>query len=361
MSFSRPQQFIEEAIGFLDEHHRSVVGILSGISFVYHLAILLSPLPYSPLLFYPAVAISMGLTAAGLLSQQRKKSMQTVYNFVMAIAFFWQCVHMVAGVSNRGEMGIWMVIETLLLSLLMLSFLPPKRAVQMTVALCAVFTLAGMSMQLSNISVILYVWGLVILSTYLTFYGPVVKGERQRRDKLQQELRNDGLTGVLNRRTIEADMHKILKKRNSGLFHFVMMLDLDHFKGFNDEYGHLIGDRVLQSAARAMEGVIGKKGSLGRWGGEEFIAWIKSPSPQEALEVAEALRARVTTLHVEENDLVAAEVHSITISIGMSELRPGEMLEEAIERADGLLYTAKRSGRNRVVSDVVTEAAKAPI
>lgn len=148
----------------------------------------------------------------------------------------------------------------------------------------------------------------------------------------------DHLTGLLNRYAF-FERAKALRGPQVSL----LMLDLDHFKHINDRHGHAKGDEALCLFAKAIQAVLAGRGIVGRMGGEEFALALAVPF-DEALQVAEALRAAVTAAPLP----TSSGPHAVTVSIGVAMLQPGEALAAGLARADHALYEAKRAGRNRV-------------
>lgn len=124
-------------------------------------------------------------------------------------------------------------------------------------------------------------------------------------------------------------------------------MDIDHFKDFNDTYGHLIGDKILRFVANALRQNLRTSDSCGRWGGEEFLALISDTNPDGLRITAEKLRALISQTHLEENGLY---LH-VTISVGAAWAREGDTLESLLQRADKLMYRSKARGRNCVTMD----------
>ena len=128
---------------------------------------------------------------------------------------------------------------------------------------------------------------------------------------------------------------------------------MDHFKKVNDTHGHEIGDEVLRMVARTLGGNLRSVDSFGRWGGEEFIAVITNTSREYLCMVAERSRRLVA-----ESELRAGPHHvRVTVSIGATMAHAGDTIESLVDRADGLLYRAKASGRNRVKFEKSPDAA----
>lgn len=152
----------------------------------------------------------------------------------------------------------------------------------------------------------------------------------------------DGLTGVQNRRGLEREFG-----RGHTRYTHLSICDIDHFKRFNDTYGHQLGDDVLRRFARvisaAFEGVY-----VGRYGGEEFVLMLRADTDAAAAEILNQIRSAVENdRHVA--DPKSGEMLSITASFGLTRIREGDGFEASVKRADDCLYAAKEGGRNRVV------------
>lgn len=167
---------------------------------------------------------------------------------------------------------------------------------------------------------------------------------------LEQELetlsRTDPLTGLLNRRSLEEILDNEFSrfKRHDVTFS-LLLLDVDHFKSINDQYGHSTGDLVLKMLADSFIGYLRKHDMKARYGGEEFCVILPYTDSGNAVVLAEKLRSGIAARVLKVGD---TEV-TVTVSIGVSEIQPtDESVGEIIERADAALYEAKQSGRNRV-------------
>lgn len=155
------------------------------------------------------------------------------------------------------------------------------------------------------------------------------------------QAEKDKLTGLLNRHGIE----RFMKNRNlaNKPFH-VILFDVDHFKKFNDTYGHDKGDEVLTSVASVIGDAIRSKDAVGRWGGEEFICIVDDKNTQVAKTIAERVRTRVEAIHIKDVD------SPLTISAGVGfSPKDASNWEVALKKADDGLYQAKDNGRNQVV------------
>lgn len=187
---------------------------------------------------------------------------------------------------------------------------------------------------------VVYLLGLAF-GTLLTSIGTVLMASEHLRQELERLITHDSLTGALTRRALftagEAELARA-RRRSSPLS--VLMLDLDHFKQINDEHGHLVGDRVLADFVERAHAVLRRPAVLGRYGGEEFVALLPDTDGEQALAVAERLRA---------SPAADASLPCCHVSIGVATARAQDTLEALLNRADAGLYQAKAQGRNQVV------------
>ena len=165
---------------------------------------------------------------------------------------------------------------------------------------------------------------------------------RRTSEEFREMAERDALTGLWNRRRSDAELAAIVDIA-PGLRPpaCVALLDLDHFKEINDRFSHAAGDDVLRRVAEVLNATVGH---AGRHGGEEFVL-ILSAGLSSSAQACEAIRARLSGYGWQ----VVAEGLRVTISIGLTELRPEDDAHTVVRRADDLLYAAKRGGRNRVV------------
>jgi len=165
-------------------------------------------------------------------------------------------------------------------------------------------------------------------------------------EQLQAMARTDSLTGLLNRRAMtEALVRDIEGARRHKRPLSIAMVDLDHFKAFNDRLGHQSGDRLLASAARRWTAELRPMDTLARYGGEEFLVLLPSCELHAATRIADRLRA--------------AMPEGQTCSIGVAQWDGAETTSSLIERADAALYEAKAAGRNLTVA--AGGAGRAPV
>lgn len=185
----------------------------------------------------------------------------------------------------------------------------------------------------------------LILATGIFSTSLARLGERQRR-----EAREDSLTGCLNRRAFAAAFTREAERsRRLGLGLGVLFLDLDRFKAVNDHNGHQAGDVVLARAARRIEGALRETDLLFRWGGEEFVVLMAHIRPAEVAEVAERVRAAVSSAPL--LTVPGPEELTVTVSIGAAgtDTFPADPAD-LVAKADRACYQAKAQGRNRVVT-----------
>lgn len=166
-------------------------------------------------------------------------------------------------------------------------------------------------------------------------------------EKLDALSNTDGLTGIANRRNFDALLaHEWNRERRMGTPLALVMVDVDHFKHFNDQYGHLGGDDCLRALAHVMAQTARRAGDLvARYGGEEFVMLLPGMSEPEAMKTARNILCRVRSLALPHAETSAGFV---TISLGVASLVPSGQLvpEDLIRAADAALYHAKHSGRN---------------
>ncbi|MEE8117973.1 MAG: GGDEF domain-containing protein [Gammaproteobacteria bacterium] len=155
----------------------------------------------------------------------------------------------------------------------------------------------------------------------------------------------DGLTELHNRRWLDEMLPRLLERQNSqNKPTCIAMVDVDHFKQFNDQHGHLVGDAVLQVVARLLEKNVRPGDMVARYGGEEFSMLL----PDTELVTAKAVANRVRESIAGESIQIDDKTLSVTASFGLAQAKPEESMEELVSRADGALYRAKHAGRNRV-------------
>lgn len=160
---------------------------------------------------------------------------------------------------------------------------------------------------------------------------------------LEWTSRTDALTQVSNRLHLDGVLQRVLQSAaKSGAPLSVLILDLDHFKDVNDTFGHQAGDGVLRKTAEILSSTVAQRGSVGRWGGEEFLVVLPGRESEEAFSVAEEIRKNVEDWEFE-------IPRHVTVSIGVAGAMHGDTPGTLVRRADIGLYRAKAGGRNRTV------------
>lgn len=175
--------------------------------------------------------------------------------------------------------------------------------------------------------------------------------------RLRQLASKDPLTGLYNRRGFLEEGGKVFRvvleakkyqgRRKNYLVNnlSLVFLDLDDFKKINDTFGHLVGDAILKSVARLLEGALRSIDLIGRWGGEEMVIMLVGAASQDALRTAENLREKISTHTFKFRN----KKIQLTGSFGVAEMQGGD-LEKLVEKADKAMYGAKKMGKNKVVT-----------
>jgi diguanylate cyclase len=174
---------------------------------------------------------------------------------------------------------------------------------------------------------------------------------QQQLETLRIENLTDSLTSIGNRQYFDESLsHLTSKALESGKPLSLLFCDIDHFKIFNDKFGHQIGDQVLRLVAGVIKNALRDGDIAGRYGGEEFGIILPGTKLDVAKSVAGRIREAVMARDVRERNS-GETLGRITISIGVAQLRPGEASTSFMRRADACLYAAKRAGRNRVIAE----------
>lgn len=176
----------------------------------------------------------------------------------------------------------------------------------------------------------------------------------------RNESLTDPLTTLSNRKFFDEALDKAIAEafsENESLS--LLLTDIDHFKNFNDTYGHLTGDQVLRLVAQCVKQNVKGQDIAARYGGEEFVVILPNTVMRSAVTVAEHIRRAVMSKELMKRS-TGEHLGRVTISIGVAALRRGDNAQSLIGRADSCLYAAKRAGRNRVICDTDPEVNAAP-
>ena len=191
-----------------------------------------------------------------------------------------------------------------------------------------------------------------------------LEASRIRSEKLKHEIEavrieslTDSLTQVGNRQHFDDTLtREIARASQSNAPLTLLMVDIDHFKRINDEFGHQMGDDVLRLVAARLKSSV-RDGEIARYGGEEFAVILYNKSIQIGRLMAERIRAAIESVEMRVRS-TGASIGRVTVSIGVAELKPSATAADIIRNADGALYAAKRKGRNCVVlTDTIDAAA----
>jgi diguanylate cyclase len=170
-------------------------------------------------------------------------------------------------------------------------------------------------------------------------------------NKSEERAKTDTLTGLPNRRALDEFLRKAqMAAMETGETLSILLIDIDHFKRFNDNFGHAIGDQVLRLVANALRERVREIDLPARYGGEELIAVLPGADLAACKAVAERIRRSISERQITRRS-TGEIIPGITVSIGVGQFQFGEAMADLIDRCDRALYLAKKKGRNRVVSE----------
>lgn len=169
-------------------------------------------------------------------------------------------------------------------------------------------------------------------------------------ERVRREAMTDGLTGLSNRKSFDEKIVQLaLEAQTEGKTFTLLLADIDHFKSFNDNFGHQVGDQVLRLVARTLVDGVKGRDIAARYGGEEFAIILPDTNIDAGIHVGDSLRKALANKDVV-NRSTGEQLSKITMSVGVAQYYVGEPVEGLIERADAALYTAKHNGRNQVAA-----------
>lgn len=245
---------------------------------------------------------------------------------------------------------IWVTIALIYLLALIPSFLisgeKPLKETIYIIAAATLYFLVNISFFRQGVVLNFSLPFLALFASYLTVetYN-FVRVSVERQVFLKMSI-TDGLTGLYNvtyfKMLLETEI-RLTKYEHTRKFS-IIMIDVDHFKKFNDTYGHQVGDLVLKEVAATLNNSVRSSDIVARYGGEEMIILLKGSAMGNALNIAEKIRSNVENHVIKQQD----KVYKVTISVGVSEFHLSDSMDRLIKRADEGLYMAKEAGRNRV-------------
>lgn len=194
-----------------------------------------------------------------------------------------------------------------------------------------------------SVFIIRYLSILVVAFVYYTFILLAYKNATSQ-DKLKFLASHDYLTNLLNRNVFLERVEKRFSEQ--PMHHYILMIDIDHFKKLNDTYGHLAGDKVLQQFALLLKSYECEDLMVARYGGEEFIIYLKADDIEHPVKLVESIqnRIRATIFNIDSDKSV-----QITVSMGMAKIKSEDKLQEVISQADENLYIAKENNRDQLI------------
>lgn len=188
---------------------------------------------------------------------------------------------------------------------------------------------------------------LIVLSMRMRSSNVSLEESENLQWKFEQQALTDGLTGIYNRRWLDQMLPRLLQRSEQDDLPFcVLMIDVDHFKKFNDNYGHAVGDNALCVVAETLVKNVRPIDLVVRYGGEEFCVLIPETDLQSGIGTGERLRKAIHKTEICDDS--GRPTPGITISAGLAERRTGENADDMLKRADQALYLAKAQGRDRL-------------
>ncbi|MYM24336.1 diguanylate cyclase [Duganella sp. FT135W] len=256
------------------------------------------------------------------------------YHAASLLVTIFYSTGMLVTVYLRGVALVYWVYPTMIAAYFVL-----RPAMALTINSAALAGLVGIlvtRLEVVNLMTVVVTIGLVNLFAYIFAYRTGLQNK-----ELHTAVELDFLTGIGNRRALERKLADHAQERRPHLESSLLLLDLDHFKDVNDQYGHAAGDKVLIRLAELMRRHTRSSDRLFRYGGEEFAILASGAGLSAAARLAEGLRAAVAASTL-------LEGHPITISIGVTHMDKERTPADWLAQADKMLYAAKQGGRNAV-------------
>lgn len=170
-------------------------------------------------------------------------------------------------------------------------------------------------------------------------------------EAVRQESMTDMLTNIGNRKSFEENLETAIKNAHEKKHDLCLVIgDIDHFKIFNDTWGHHVGDQVLKAVAHTMRTRVGESGTAARYGGEEFVILLPESSMKMTQKITDTIRLSIAGRRMKRKS-TGENIGKITCSFGVAKYRQGEHRNEFLERADAALYQSKANGRNKITTE----------
>jgi len=193
------------------------------------------------------------------------------------------------------------------------------------------------------------------LDNKFTTSSDTIQQLRDRLEGMRREALTDALTGIANRKAFDATLRDAARQSmETGTELSLLFIDIDHFKSFNDTWGHQMGDQAIRLVAKTLKDNVKGQDLPARYGGEEFAVILPQTALKNAVTLANKIRHAFAVRKLVKKES-GETIGSLTVSIGVSRYEPGESLSNFLARADRSLYAAKRDGRNRVVAEAALQ------
>lgn len=313
-----------------------MIAWLAGIAAVFQALLLLIPGPYLVGTQHFAALYGLLGSLVILFLNRHPENLNWIKRVTFSVVAVWLGLDFWTGVQERRGVSMWMALDTVLAGVMLFSFLPARLAVRWSALTYLLFVLAALGARTSDLAVVGYVGVLLAFTGYLASHGQLLADERLRSEVLRWQVQHDGLTGAVTRQALLETLEPLLGGR-----HVVLMVDLDHFKAVNDQFGHMVGDRALRHLVEVLRARVRQGDMVCRWGGEEFLVLLRDVSLEQGQGLAERLREAVKTS-------VSPGIPPLTISLGVASLERVTSVPELLVLVDARMYAAKAGGRDRV-------------
>lgn len=311
------------------------------------------PFPGALILFPAVVAGASVLLAWVAWSRSFTRRYLPLANFLVAVRNGFAAVA-IGGMAAAGQLELLMLLPVMVISpffFLGLHFRPALVCVALT---CAAYLTSALVFSLPP-PVLLRSSALLLVTTATCAVAAWQLEKHSRRSFLEGRLiaqlaEHDALTGAKNRRVFDEHLSRLWQQAiRDGRRLAILLIDVDHFKAFNDRYGHQAGDTALRRVAQAVQAQICRPlDMLARYGGEEFAVILYDSDPDSTRDIAERIRVAVSAMNIEHRGGPGTRV--VTVSVGVAAIEPSPARDPSggVQLADEALYTAKTLGRDRV-------------
>lgn len=314
---------------------------------------------------FPLVLI-FGLCGAGLIfsffSKKNYSAHLNMCSVIVGLLWGWQIAFRFAEISQTDK-------NYLLVSLLSIFFISAIALSDNFLAFCLHAVPSTICVifldDFQHIGRILFTVSLTLIGLWLhhlmlkrsdEFTRRMLSNLYSEREKFSDLSMLDPLTGLYNRRGLQNKLETLF---NQASGHYVILLDIDHFKAYNDNYGHTMGDQALVRVSAAIRDAVRSRDVVVRYGGEEFLVLMSNVKQEHAVRMAERIQNKVLGLNIPHLFNAQVSTH-VTVSAGLAALEEGDFIQ-ALGKADTSLYNAKNSGRNKIFYAWEEETVEASI